>query len=173
MGSALQRLKDAGKLPDLVVSLGSGGSRRCAVGEIFQISHVSWRDIDASRLGFTKGVTPFLDHPVAIPLSTPLDWPTATLSTGGNVVGGDDYAAIDADLVDMESFAILRSCQHFGVPMMGLRGISDGPGELSGMLEWTALLDLLDERLAVAVDRLFDLATDGGPGWLSAQPVPR
>lgn len=153
-GSALQRLKDGEKLPDLVVSLGSGGSRRCAVGEVFQISHVSWRDIDASRLGFTRGVTPFLDHPVAIPLSTPLDWPLATLSTGGNVIGGEDYAAIDADIVDMESFAVLRACQHFAVPMMGLRGVSDGPGELSDMMGWTELLALLDERLAAAVDTL-------------------
>lgn len=161
MGATLQRLKDAGTLPDLVVSLGSAGSRARPVGEVFQISHVSWRDIDASRLGFTKGVTPFLDHPVAMPLATPIDWPLATLSTGSDVVGGEGYAAIDADLVDMESFAVLRACQHFGVPMMGLRGVSDGPGELSDMLGWTELLHLLDERLAVAVDRLLETVGSG------------
>lgn len=157
MGSTLQRLKDAGTLPDLVVSIGSSGSRRRPVGEIFQISHVSWRDVDGSRLGFTKGVTPMIDHPVAIPIATPIDWPLATLSTGADVVGGEGYAEIDAELVDMESFAVLRACQHFGVPMMGLRGISDGPGELSDMLGWTELLHLLDERLAVAVDKLFEV----------------
>jgi adenosylhomocysteine nucleosidase len=37
---------------------------------------------------------------------------------------------------------------------MGLRGISDGPGELEDMLGWTQLLSLIDEKLAVAVDAL-------------------
>jgi adenosylhomocysteine nucleosidase len=39
---------------------------------------------------------------------------------------------------------------------MGLRGISDGPGELDHIDSWTALLGLLDERLAAAVDLLPD-----------------
>lgn len=141
-------------LPDLVVSIGSAGSRRKPVGEIFQISEVSWRDVDASRLGFARGVTPFLDLAPVQPLATPIDWPLATLSTGADVVGGADYDAIEADLVDMESWAVLRACQHFGVPLMGLRGVSDGPGELDALGGWTHLLGLLDERLAEAVDVL-------------------
>ena len=154
VGMALQSLRQADGLPDLIVSLGSAGSRNCALGEVYQVASVSWRDMDASRLGFAKGVTPFLDHPVDLPLETPLELRTARLSTGANIVGGEEYAAIDADMVDMETFAIARACQRFGVPMMGLRGISDGPGELADMLGWTQLLSLLDERLAAAVDLL-------------------
>jgi adenosylhomocysteine nucleosidase len=150
----LHRLKVANDLPDLVVSLGSAGSRICKLGQVYQVSSVSWRDMDASRLGFTKGVTPFLDHPVDLPLHMPLDWPSAQLSTGANIVGGEDYAAIDADMVDMETFAVARACQRYGVPLMGLRGISDGPGELADLLGWTQLLALLDERLAEAVEML-------------------
>ncbi len=148
-------LKDA--LPDLVVSLGSAGSRICPLGEIFQVASVSWRDMDASPLGFTKGVTPFVNHPVDVPLVTPLDWPTARLSTGANIVSGGAYDAIDADMVDMETFAVMRACERFGVPLMGLRGISDGPGELDHIDSWTALLHLLDERLAAVVDQLADV----------------
>ena len=51
-------------------------------------------------------------------------------------------------------WAVLRACQRFGVPLMGLRGVSDGPGELTGINSWTDLLGLLDERLAAAVDAL-------------------
>lgn len=151
-GVALQELAAEQALPDLVVSLGSAGSRRCPLGAVFQVASVSWRDMDASRLGFAKGVTPLMEHPVDIPLVTPLDVPLARLSTGANVVGGEEYAAIDADMVDMESFAVARACARFGVPMMGLRGISDGPGELDHIDSWTQLLGLIDERLAVAVD---------------------
>ncbi|WP_300397577.1 5'-methylthioadenosine/S-adenosylhomocysteine nucleosidase [uncultured Sphingobium sp.] len=154
MGAALHSLEARESLPDLVVSLGSAGSRRCPLGEIFQITSVSWRDMDATRLGFPKGVTPMVDHPVDIPLVTPLPLPLARLSTGANVVGGEDYAGIDADMVDMESFAIARACARYGVPLMGLRGVSDGPGELDHINSWMELLGLIDERLAQAVDLL-------------------
>ena len=154
MGTALHSLEARESLPDLVVSLGSAGSRRCPLGEIFQITSVSWRDMDATRLGFPKGVTPMVDHPVDIPLVTPLPLPLARLSTGANVVGGEDYAGIDADMVDMESFAIARACARYDVPLMGLRGVSDGPGELDHINSWMELLGLIDERLAQAVDLL-------------------
>jgi adenosylhomocysteine nucleosidase len=152
MGGALQALAARDALPDLVVSLGSAGSRRCPLGEIFQIASVSWRDMDATRLGFPKGVTPMTDHPVDIPLTTPLPLPLARLSTGANVVGGEEYAGIDADMVDMESFAVARACARYDVPLMGLRGVSDGPGELDHINSWMELLGLIDERLAQAVD---------------------
>lgn len=155
-GIALRDLDQSTGLPDLVVSLGSAGSRSCTLGEVYQVASVSWRDMDASRLGFTKGVTPFIDHPVDLPLRTPLELRAMRLSTGADIVGGDEYAAINADMVDMETFAVARACQRFDVPLMGLRGISDGPGELADMLGWTQLLALLDERLAVAVDQLAD-----------------
>lgn len=160
-GMALSDMARLGTLPDLVLCLGSAGSRICPLGDIFQISSVSWRDMDASRLGFAKGVTPFVDHPVDVPLAMPLTIPTARLSTGANIVGGDDYAAIDADMVDMESFAVARACARFGVPLMGLRGVSDGPGELDHIHGWMELLGLLDERLAAAVDLLPDALRDG------------
>ncbi|EGD60539.1 5'-methylthioadenosine/S-adenosylhomocysteine nucleosidase [Novosphingobium nitrogenifigens DSM 19370] len=151
---ALGALAHAGDLPDLVVSIGSAGSRTCPLGEVFQARSVSWRDMDASPLGFTKGVTPFLDHPVDLPLATPLALPSVRLSTGADIVSGDAYDALEAEMVDMETFALARVCDHFGVPLMGLRGISDGPGELAGLSDWTSLLMLLDERLAAAVDLL-------------------
>ena len=156
MGIALHALERQGGLPDLVLSLGSAGSRICELGEIYQVASVSWRDMDASRIGIPKGVTPFLDHPVDMPLMTLLPLRTARLSTGANIVGGEEYAAIDADMVDMETFAIARACQRFDVPLVGLRGVSDGPGELEGISDWMQLLSLLDERLAATVDLLPD-----------------
>ncbi len=154
-GIALAGMAAAGALPERVVSIGSAGSRRLPLGSVWQVASVSWRDMDASRIGVPRGVTPFTDHPPEMPLATPIpDLPTARLSTGANIVGGDDYAAIDADMVDMETFAVLRACQHFGVPLIGIRGVSDGPGELDALGGWTAMLGVLDERLAAAVDRL-------------------
>jgi adenosylhomocysteine nucleosidase len=41
-----------------------------------------------------------------------------------------------------------------GVPLMGLRGISDGVTELKGISDWTQYLHVIDRKLAAVVDRL-------------------
>lgn len=159
---ALAALASAGARPALAVCLGSAGSRTLEQGAVYQASSVSWRDIDASPLGFPRGVTPFLDRAPETPLPTPLDLPAARLSTGGNIVTGPAYDAIDADMVDMETYAVLRACERFGVPLVGLRGISDGAEELRHYDGWAALLPALDGHLAAAVDAL---AATLAAGW--------
>jgi adenosylhomocysteine nucleosidase len=56
------------ELPDCIVSLGSAGSNVLEQTGIYQVSSVSYRDMDASPLGFEKGRTPFLDLPAVLPL---------------------------------------------------------------------------------------------------------
>jgi adenosylhomocysteine nucleosidase len=158
----LARLLSHDDLPDLVVSLGSAGSANLEQAEIYQVSAVSYRDMDASAFGFEKGKTPFLDLPVSVelPLRIP-GIPTATLSTGANVVAGAAYQAIDADMVDMETFAVLRACQSFNIPLIGLRGISDGRHDVNHIDDWTQYLHVIDKKLALAVDGLQTALEDG------------
>ncbi len=152
---ALCELKAADKTPHLIVSLGSAGSRTLGQTEIYQASSVSYRDIDASLLGFEKGTTPYLGHPVKIPMSPQLpNIQQASLSSGAKVISGNDYNAIDADMVDMETFALKRVCQNFDLPLIAIRGISDGDEELSGHHSWTQYLHIIDEKLAKTVKRL-------------------
>ena len=152
---ALCHLAADGDLPDYVVSLGSAGSATLEQTEIYQATSVSYRDMDASPLGFTKGATPFLDLPAEVPLPCRIPGiPAARLSTGADIVSGAAYAAIDADMVEMETFGALRACQAFGVALIGLRGISDGKAELTHIGDWTEYLHVIDEKLAAAVDRL-------------------
>jgi len=158
---ALEACLDLETLPDYVLSLGSAGSATLEQGKVYQVTSVSYRDMDASPLGFTKGVTPFLDHPVEMPLPVHLAGiETARLSTGANIVSGAGYATIDADMVDMETFALLRACQHFEVPLIGLRGISDGARELHHYDDWAELLGHLDVELAAIIDRLATIMLD-------------
>ena len=142
-------------LPRLVVSLGSAGSARLPQTQVFQVGAVAWRDIDASPLGFDRGRTPLLDLPRVVDLPHRIPGlPTASLSTGGDIVTGPAYDAIPEDMVDMETFAVLRATQAFGVPLIGLRGISDGADEVARLEDWTRYLDVIDGRLADAVDLL-------------------
>ena len=153
--AALARLEAAGDLPDLIVSLGSCGSRVLDHVAVYQASSVAYRDMDASTLGFAKGVTPLLDQPAVLSLPCPIPGvPTATLSTGANVVSGAAYDAIEAEMVDMETWALVRSSQTFGVPLIALRGVSDGRAELKALEDWTSTLHHVDENLAAALDRL-------------------
>lgn len=82
--AVLTGLDAADHLPDLVVSLGSAGSKTLEQTSVYQVASVSWRDMDASAFGFEKGRTPFLDLPaeIALPLRIP-GIPEARLSTGG------------------------------------------------------------------------------------------
>jgi adenosylhomocysteine nucleosidase len=151
--AALSDLKEKGALPDFVVSLGSAGSKRLEQCGVYQVSSVAYRDMDASPLGFEKGRTPFLDLPKALALPHIIPGiPSATLSTGANVVSGAAYDAIEEDMADMETFALLRACQRFNVSLIGLRGISDGKAPLSNYADWTEYLHVIDEGLAVAAD---------------------
>ncbi|WP_421592155.1 5'-methylthioadenosine/S-adenosylhomocysteine nucleosidase [Shinella sp. M27] len=152
---ALCHLAADGDLPDYVVSLGSAGSATLEQTEIYQAASVSYRDMDASPLGFTRGATPFLDLPAEVPLSCIIPGiPAARLSTGANIVSGAAYAGIDADMVEMETFGALRACQAFDVALIGLRGISDGKAELTHIGNWTEYLHIIDEKLAAAIDTL-------------------
>ncbi len=153
--AALAELAARGALPDLVVSLGSAGSAVLEQAAIYQVSHVSYRDIDASPLGFAPGTTPFLDLPATVALTHRIPGvPEATLSTGADIVTGAGYARIEADMVDMETFAVMRAADRFALPLIGLRGISDGAQEVAGFENWTEYLEVIDARLAETVDAL-------------------
>lgn len=157
VAEALAALQAEGALPDLVVSLGSAGSRTLDHARVYRVAEVSYRDMDASALGFPKGETPYPRIPAVLPLADgPVALPTARLATGASVVSGAAYDAVDADMVDMETFAVVRAAARFGLPVMGLRGVSDGRTDLSRLSHWTDALIEVDLRLAEALDLLHD-----------------
>jgi adenosylhomocysteine nucleosidase len=155
--AALAQLDAEGRRPDLLISLGSAGSRVLEHCGVYQASDVSYRDMDASALGFEKGVTPFLDLPAVLPLPLVVPGlPRASLSSGAGVVSGTGYEGLVAEMVDMETYAVVRAAMRASLPVIALRGISDGRSELGGLSDWTDYLHIIDERLAVAVDRIAD-----------------
>jgi adenosylhomocysteine nucleosidase len=162
LSSFLTHLDAQDALPDLVISLGSAGSRDLEHLGVYQVKSVSYRDMDATALGFEKGVTPLLDLPAVLDLPYAIEGiPSATLATGASVVTGAAYDAINADMVDMETYALFRACTGHGVPLIGLRGISDGKSELTQMADWTEYLHIIDEKLAAAVDVITAAISNG------------
>lgn len=167
----LAELTASGQPVDLLVSLGSAGSNVLDQGEIYQARSVSYRDMDASPLGFEKGRTPFLDFPAALAISQQLDGiASASLSTGANIVTGDAYSGIDSEMVDMETFAVMRAAHRFKVPLIGLRGISDGKEHVSKYEDWTRYLDDIDHKLAAIADRMDSLLAANDRAYWTALP---
>jgi adenosylhomocysteine nucleosidase len=159
---ALAMLATKNELPDLVFSLGSAGSRKLEHAEVYQLASVTYRDMDCSPLGFERGLVPFLDEPavVSIPLQIP-GIASASIASGASIVSGTGYDGVAADMVDMESYAVYRAAKRFGVPMMGLRGITDGKTELSRYEDWADYLEIVDRKLANGLDRFFSAIDDG------------
>jgi adenosylhomocysteine nucleosidase len=158
----LARLEAGDRLPQMVVSLGSAGSRRLPQLGVYQATRISYRDMDASPLGFERGETPFLGLPPVLgPGLVVPGIPQASLATGASIVSGRGYDAVDADMVDMETYSVLRACQRFDLPLVALRGISDGAEEVREIEDWTRYLHIVDQRLAQAVDMLERAVAEG------------
>lgn len=155
LGAHLAQLQQADAVPHWIVSLGSAGSNRLPMASVHQAGSVSYRDMDATALGFPIGQTPLLDEPAVATLPVLLDdVPVASLATGASVVSGAAYDAVSADMVDMETYAVYRACRVFGCELVALRGVSDGAEPLAELADWTRYLAVIDARLADVVDRL-------------------
>jgi adenosylhomocysteine nucleosidase len=155
LGATLGRLAAGGNAPNLIVSLGSAGSPTLDHARIYQASTVSYRDMDCSRLGFERGVTPFSTEPRVLPLGLAIPGiPSATLSSGAAIISGADYDGIDAEMVDMETYAYARAARLFGVPLISLRGISDGHAPVADLPDWTHALEEIGSGLAAALDHV-------------------
>lgn len=159
---ALAQLKTESRLPSLVFSIGSAGSQKLEHAEVYQLASVSYRDMDCTPLGFARGLVPFLGEPAVI--QVPQQIPgiaAASIATGASIVSGAMYGAVDADMVDMESYAVYRAAKRFGVPMIGLRGITDGKSELSKYEDWADYLEIVDHKLAADIDKFFAAVESG------------
>jgi adenosylhomocysteine nucleosidase len=149
--------------PDLIVALGSAGSRVLEHARVYQIESVRYRDMDCSPLGFPRGITPLGDFPAILPLGPHIPGiPTATLSSGAGIVHGDAYDDLGAQMADMETFSFTRAAMRFGLPLIALRGVSDGKAPLTGQLtDWSHALEEIGDNLCAALHELEATLTSG------------
>jgi adenosylhomocysteine nucleosidase len=111
--------------PHLVLNFGTAGSRRFPVSTLVECSAYIQRDMDASPLGFTAGVTPYDTLPATLALETLFDdLPTGVCGTGDHFVSGHETDA--CDLFDMEGYALAKVCRRAGVRFASVKYVSDG-----------------------------------------------
>ncbi len=112
--------------PDLVLNVGTAGTLKHQVGDIFMCHQFLDRDLISLKL---NGVIAELQTAVPEWVS-PCSWVGQRLVTGDFYVNtGDDFvtahADIQGDVVDMEGFAEALVCCKMGVPLIAVKYVTD------------------------------------------------
>ena len=146
---ALTRLIARNK-PDLVVNMGTAGSRKHDGGVIVNPTQFVQRDMDVTFLGFEKFQTPFSTDPVIVDYGRRVEaLPGGVCGTGDNF--DTTHAANDFDVVDMEAYALALICQREEIPFLCLKYVSDGANDDADE-DWNETLHRAAEALRAALE---------------------
>lgn len=136
--------------PDIIVNMGTAGSRRFNGGEIVNCTAFMQRDMDVTILGFEPYQTPFSQDPVRLEYGETIgSLPQGVCGTGDNFDSSE--AAANFDVVDMEAYALALICQREKIPFLCLKYISDGADGGAGE-DWQAALHHTAEALKSAFE---------------------
>lgn len=127
--------------PDLVVNMGTAGSLRPGQSGVFVPSTILNHDLDSAAIrGFGYDAVDAIEVPGG---------DGTVLATGDRFIADPaarDELAERAHLVDMEGFAIARTCQVLGVPFRAVKVVSDSADEAA--VDWPSVLDRCARDLA-------------------------
>ncbi|MGB0720068.1 MAG: nucleosidase [Bdellovibrionales bacterium] len=140
----------AQKRPDIVINMGTAGSRKHAGGAIVNPTRFVQRDMDVTALGFPKFQTPFSNDPIEIHHGMRVAaYPDGVCGTGDNFDASYEAAAFD--VVDMEAYALALICKREEIPFLCLKYISDGADD-DAHADWNAALLKTAKALKIALD---------------------
>jgi len=130
---------DLGTLMEMVVNMGTAGSRSVAAHTLVAANRFAQRDMDVSGMGLPPGVTPFDATPPVIEFpSVFTQLPQVLCSTA------DSFAThrheVAGDVVDMEAFALARVCFAENARFACVKYVTDG-ADSDSATHWEAALD--------------------------------
>ena len=115
------------KKPDLIVNFGTAGSLRKDISGLIDCKYFVQRDMDSRPLGFELGQTPFESDPKLIIEAA--CHPINTINKNLTCASGDSFVesdiCLEADVVDMEAYAIAKVCYLESAPFVCFKYISD------------------------------------------------
>jgi adenosylhomocysteine nucleosidase len=109
----------------LVVNFGSAGSRRFGTGTLVSCHEFVQRDMDVSALGFALGVTPYDDEPASLTFEPVFPALPAALCGSGDSFA-TAAAAMDCGVLDMEAYALAKTCRRSHARFACAKYVSDG-----------------------------------------------
>lgn len=112
--------------PRKIINYGSCGAINTELSGIIRVNKFFQHDIDCSPLGFERGITPYDDIQEIV----------SNESQGYSCASGDYFVSdknlITSDVVDMEAYAIAKSCLIYDVKFDCYKYISDNADNDAG-----------------------------------------
>lgn len=144
----LHRYLHAGGLPSAIINVGTAGALRPGLTGVHRIDRVVLHDFSHAGVAALTG----RDEYPPIDLATDRPDPSSglTLATGDVFVEDGtvrDRLAQDADLVDMEGYAVATVAQWFGVPVQLAKIVGDAADDAAGT-SWHREMPALARELA-------------------------
>ncbi|MDR0333365.1 MAG: 5'-methylthioadenosine/S-adenosylhomocysteine nucleosidase [Dysgonamonadaceae bacterium] len=127
--------------PDLVLNIGTAGTIKHNVGDIFIANRFIDRDFEATKLPgieFEIDGIELLNNHIGLKNWVSKQKKSGICSTGDTFI--TEIADFRADFVDMEAYAQAYTCKEFGVPFLSVKYITDIIGENS-IAEWESKLE--------------------------------
>lgn len=141
-----------GQNPQLVLNLGSAGSNVFKRHTLVNCTGFIQRDFDVTGLGFAPCVTPFEDIPMKLTNGQRYtDYAEGICGTGDSFVM--DATAHDWNVVDMEAYALAKTCLYEKVPFGCLKFITDG-ADGGASSSWEEGLAHTARALKIAADTI-------------------
>lgn len=138
--------------PEMVINIGTAGSRKFPGGSIISCTSFVQRDMDVTPLGFERFQTPFSHDPVKLVYGSHVGFlPEGVCGTGDNFDVSD--VALEFDVVDMEGYALALICQREKIPFMCVKYVSDGADE-GAHKDWNAALHHAAQRLREVIVKI-------------------
>jgi len=129
--------------PELIVNLGSAGSRSFGKGEVVCCTKFIQRDMDVRGLGFEKYETPLSGIPPVLEYGLLKEGlPQGICGTGDSFEM--NHAEADYNIVDMEAYPLALIAMKKNIPFLCLKYISDDAGSEAAE-DWAVQVHLASE----------------------------
>lgn len=109
---------------DHILNLGTAGSHKFPTHSLIECTGFIQRDMDLSPLNFPKGETPMDEIPGMITVPPKMNFTSGVCGTGDRFEVGPPELA--CDLVDMEAYAIAKTCKKYQIGFTSIKYITDG-----------------------------------------------
>lgn len=132
-----------------VINLGSAGSHQFPAGETVCIAQFFQHDMDATALGFELGQTPFEEGTLIESTHAIPGIKSATCFTGDSFIT-ERHPHLTFEVIDMEGYALAKTCQHHNAEFISLKFITDG-ADGQAATDWPEALDMASRHLSDAL----------------------
>lgn len=157
LASTLAILDYLGHQPNIIINIGTAGVQDLPINTIYEITQIRNADMDASALGIEEGKTPLGFYPgkITIPQRFGLDGAECYSTTRYNAfIPSKGHAR---ELEDMEFAAIIDVCNHYNIPAVGLKGVSNNKETIhSSINSWEEYCTIIDKRFAHLINEIKD-----------------